>query len=236
MAKRIRRTHISIIINILIFICAFAGLVLACIFAKRDGYTHWLTKFLYFTQLSNIWIGLTSLTAAIALSRSHCPASHIARISIFKYIFTVSITITGIVFCTLLAPFADFEVWTLASILSHVVVPALSLTDFFTNELIAPPAFKHTFSALIPPAAYFVFAGILGALNVDFGRGDPFPYFFMDFHSEVGLFGFGYQDNGLPQFGTFYWLIFLLLFIYGLGWVFYKLIHLAKRKKQQADN
>jgi len=231
MTKKIRRTHITFIINILIFICAIAGFILACVFAKRDGYTHWATKFLYFTQLSNIWIGLTSLAAAIMLVRPSKSASRIRALSTFKYIFTVSIAITGIVFSTLLAPFADFEVWTLASILSHVVVPILSIIDFFTNELLAPPAFKHTFYALIPPAAYFVYAGILGACNVDFGRGDPFPYFFMNFHSDVGLFGFGYQENGLPEFGTVYWLIFLLLFIYVLGWAFYKLHCRIKRAK-----
>ena len=47
-----------------------------------------------------------------------------------------------------------------------------------------------------------------------------FPYFFMDFYSEVGLFGF--KASSPPQMGSFYWMLFFFAFIYGLSFLFFK--------------
>ena len=114
-------------------------------------------------------------------------------ISILKYIFTVSITITGVIFCSILAPFADFDIWAFASILTHVVVPLLSIFDFFTNKYIVKTTKKSKWLTFIPPLVYFVITSILCIMKIDFGRGDPYPYFFMDYYSEVGLDFFCYS-------------------------------------------
>lgn len=219
---------VSVGINFLIFASSFVGILLACIFAKRDGYTHWGTRFLYFTQQSNIWIGVTSLALAIVKLKGGASQKTKKVLGILKYIFTVSITVTGIIFCTLLAPFADFNIWSFSSILTHIVVPALSIVDFFTDKQLIKLEKRNVHLSILPPAAYFVVASILCLLKVDFGRGDPFPYFFMDFYSEVGLFGF--IAKWPPQIGAFYWFVFLSAFVYGLGFLYYKL-HLLIFKK-----
>ena len=226
MEKTIRKEKInkyfSIIINFLIFIFSALGCFLSYYFAKRDGYTHWLTRLLYFTQQSNLWIGITSLIFAIMIIRRGTTEKQIKVISILKYIFTVSITITGVIFCSILAPFADFDIWTFASILTHVVVPLLSIFDFFTNKYIVKTTKKSTWLTFIPPLVYFVITSILCIMKIDFGRGDPYPYFFMDYYSEVGLFGF--VAKWPPQIGSFYWFVFFFAFIYVLS-VIYRKIH-----------
>lgn len=220
--KQIKKI-LSVTLNLLIFAFSVVGILLACILARRDGYSHWYKRLYYFTQLSNIWIGVTSLVFAIMTVRN----KPLKTVGLFKYVFTVSITVTGIIFCVLLAPFADFNIWTFSSVLTHIVVPVLSVFDYFTNEDIVVEKPGRAFLTLIPPAIYFVFAGTLSLLGVDFGRGDTFPYFFMDFKSEVGLFGYNFE--GLPQLGTAYWIVFFLFFIYGLGLLYYKFKKLLEK-------
>jgi hypothetical protein len=74
---------------------------------------------------------------------------------------------------------------------------------------------RNLFYSIVPPLCYFAFAMLLGAFNVDFGRGEPFPYFFLNFKTEAGLFGF--VDGDLPQFGSMYWIILILCMILGLS-------------------
>ncbi len=222
-----------IALNILIFVFSVTGFFLSCYFANRDGYSHWLTRLLYFTQQSNLWIGITSLIFAIMLIKKERSPKTLKTISIFKYIFTVSITITGVIFCSLLAPFADFDIWTFASVLTHIVVPILSIFDFFTNKNIVKVDKKHVWYALFPILIYFVFASILCVLKVDFGRGDPYPYFFMNYYSEVGLFGF--MATQPPQMGSFYWFVFFFILIYLLSIAYYK-IHVFLLNKKEKEN
>jgi len=225
------KKYAPIILNGLIFLLAVTGFLLSCIFAKRDGYSHWLTRLLYFTQQSNLWIGVTSLVFAVMLRKGNMTQKQTQIMSLLKYIFTVSITVTGIVFCTLLAPFAEEGIWTFAGVLTHVAVPVLAVADFFLNEHIGQIKKKHIWLSMIPPALYFVFASILCVCKVDFGRGDPYPYFFMDYYSEVGLFGF--VGEWPPQIGSFYWFVFFFVFIYGLGTLYYKLhTYAAGRRKE----
>ena len=222
---------LPILLNLLIFALSVTGFFLSCYFAKRDGYSHWLTRLLYFTQLSNLWIGITSLVFAVMLMRGRATEGQRRTVSAFKYIFTVSITVTGIVFCSVLAPFADFNVWTFASILTHVAVPLLSIFDFFTDRQISRIDKAFVPLTLIPTFLYFLFTGILCLLRVDFGRGDPYPYFFMDFYSEVGLFGF--IAKWPPKIGSFYWFVFFLILIYLLG-VSYRGLH-ARLSRKRGD-
>lgn len=220
--------YFSIVLNFLIFVLSTTGFILSCVFAKKDGYYHWLTRLLYFTQLSNLWIGITSIILAIFLIKKSASEKSIRIISVFKFIFTVSITITGVIFCSFLAPFADFNVWNFASVLTHVIVPIISIVDFFTNRSIVELEKKHIWFTIIPPLIYFVFTSILCLLKIDFGRGDPYPYFFMDYYSEVGLFGF--VAEWPPQIGAFYWFIFLFGLVLALGLLYYKIHTRIKRK------
>ena len=224
-----KKELISFALNALVFLLSTVGIVIACLRAGVDGYSHWARRMLYFTQMSNIWIGATSLLHAVYIIREWRRGEK--RIPewlyVLKYVFTVSITVTGIIYCGLLAPFADYNVWSFSSILTHIVVPVLAIADLFVSRRDYKLSLKHSFTALIPPAAYFVFASILNLCGVDFGKGETYPYFFMDLNSPVGLFGFRFTDR--PEMGTVWWVLILLLLIYGLAYGYYKLYN-GKRK------
>ena len=193
---------ISFILKILLVCASLFGVLFSCIFAVRDGYSHFGRRLLYFTAQSNIWIGLTAL-ALLILRKDRARK----RAYVLRYVFTVSITVTGVVFCFLLAPFADesYHVWSFQSILTHVLSPLLAIADFFVDKTPFPLTRKHVFYTAIPPLVYFSTASFLEAFHVDFGRGVPYPYFFLNFRSPAGLFGF----SSVPPFfmGTFYWIL-----------------------------
>lgn len=213
--------YLPIVLNFLIFALSLVGCFLSCYFARRDGYTNWLRRLLYFTQQSNLWIGFTSLAFAVVLLKKNVSEKCLKIMSVLKYVFTVSITVTCLIFCFLLAPFADYNVWTFASVLTHVVIPVLAVLDFFTNKNIVRIDKKYVWYTLIPPLFYFAYTSVLCVLKVDFGRGDAFPYFFMNYYSEVGLFGFAATTP--PQMGSFYWIVFFFCFIYSLSLIYYKI-------------
>lgn len=219
-----------VVLNLAIALLALLGVLLACIFATRDGYSAWTRRMLYFTQQSNLWIAVASFAFAWVLLRSELNERHLRLAGLFKYIFTISITVTGIIFCALLAPFADFPMWYLSNVLTHVVVPVLAVFDFFADRWILPVRKRDAAYALIPLAAWLLFASILCLLRVDFGKGEPYPYFFMDFYSEVGLFG-AQAGGDRPQLGSFYWFLLFLLLSCGLCYTF-RAVHSTLWKKR----
>jgi len=227
------RKKVSIGLNFGVGIFATLGVVLALCFASKQGYTPWYTRLFYFTQQSNIWSGITAYVFAILslielLSKKRLVTK---ALHIIKYVFTVSITVTGIIFCALLAPFADFDVWYFSSVATHVIVPVLAIADFFVNDEFKELKHAHVYLALIPPAFYLIVSSILIVNQVDFGRGDPYPYFFLDFNSNAGFFGF-YHMGDLPEIGTAYWLIFMLIIFLGLATLYYRLQPNVKRKNR----
>jgi len=210
---------------------AFVGVIWSFFNASADGYSHWSKRLLYFTSLSNLWIALTFI-AILAAARSK-RLSDDTRVKnflhILKYVFTVSITVTGFIFCAVLAPGAgnvNYNAWTAASILTHVVVPALSIADFFVDTYRVKLVKRHILLTTVPPFLYSVFASVLCVLKVDFGRGEPFPYFFFNYYSPAGVFG---TSDVMPyKIGSFYWIVFILLVVIGVGALYRKIYNKNK--------
>ncbi|MBQ8762266.1 MAG: Pr6Pr family membrane protein [Clostridia bacterium] len=218
------RKTISYLIKILIVFTSLGGVVIGLFTYGDAGYSNWWDRLLYFTTQSNIWIGVTMLLIILSpIFKSKNKEKLTRRLYILKYIFTVSITLTGLVFCCMLAPFADetYKPWSLTSLLTHVFTPALAIIDWFLDNTHLILNKKHIFASLIPPALYVAFAVILGAFGVDFGRGDTYPYFFLNFNSAAGLFGFA--AGSPPEIGTVYWLVFLLCVILVISVLYAKL-------------
>lgn len=227
------RKRISFYLKWLITAVALVGVVLSFFNATADGYSHWSKRLLYFTSESNIWIALTCL--AILLFPHIKSISNSIRVKkslyVLKYIFTVSITLTGFIFCAVLAPGAEndnYNAWTAASIMTHVIVPGLSVVDFFLDDYNVLLTRKHMLYTAIPPFLYLIFASILGFMNVDFGRGDTFPYFFMNYKSPAGIFG---TSDVMPyRIGSFYWIVFMLLLILGISALYRKSYNKCQEK------
>ena len=223
------RKSISVTLKICIVATSLGGVLLSLITAQKDGYSHWARRLLYFTAQSNIWIGVITLFSLL-LPLFSSRKKHAEQVFILRYLFTVSITLTGLVFCGLLAPFAadyGFPTWNISSVLTHAVSPALSIAEFFIGEWEFVLQNKHVALRGIPPALYFATAFLLEFFRVDFGRGTPYPYFFMNFRSPVGVFGF----SSRPPFvmGTFYWFLLFPLLMYAIA-VLYKNLYNRKRK------
>lgn len=220
------RRKTSICLKLLISFVSIFGVVLSFFNANADGYSHWSKRLLYFTSESNIWIALSCIS--ILLLPYIKSASNSTRVKnslyVLRYVFTVSITITGFVFCAVLAPGAEndnYNAWTVASIMTHVLVPVLSIVDFFVDDYRIKLTGRHMIYTVIPPFLYLIFAGALGFMKVDFGRGDTFPYFFMNFNSPAGMFG---TSDVMPyKIGSFYWIIFILAIVISIAALYKKL-------------
>ena len=215
---------LSLVTKALLFVAMAAGLI-ACFFAKSFmGTGTVLIK--YFTIQSNLWIGIFDLILVfVGLKNISSGRYEFSTVPyILQLVFTVSITLTGCVFCFVLVPAmgnmdpairATVLGW--PQILLHVVVPLLAIID----QLVFTKPLKFNFRrfdflwTIIPPAYYTGFAVLGYNLNWDFGQGANYPYFFFNFGSPAGIFGFSKE---MPYFmGSFYWILVLAIFVLFVG-------------------
>ena len=212
------RKNLCVLLKLNVIIWSLLGVSICLITAKFDGYSHWSKRLLYFTNLSNIWIFLATLLTFLPLKNKIYTTLYTTR-----YIFTVAITLTGIIFCCLLAPHADesYHAWSMSGIITHVVVPLLAIADFFLDEKRVFIDKIQVFSCLIPGVIYTLLCTVLFFFKVDFGRGDNFPYFFFNYLSPAGLFGF---SRVFPyMIGSFYWILLIILTILLVAFLYAKI-------------
>ena len=223
----------SNIIKYLIVLTALGGTIYGFFTATRDGYSFWHKRLMYFTTQSNVWIGLIHLAIILlSFSKNAKNEKFIRSFYYCKYCFVVSIAMTGFVFCFLLGPFADqsYHPWSFYSILAHTITPVLAVTEFYLDEYKYNFTLKQLFGVLIAPIVYYTLAIILCVFRFDFGRGDPFPYFFLDIYSSVGLFGFA--PNPLTYMGTVWWILLFSIIMLGIGFLLMKTHHSSRKTKK----
>ena len=114
---------VSMLLELATAVCMVTGITLTS--RMGGGFMGGGTAFLYFTVQSNLWIGATCalffVLNAVTLAK---PSFLIPRVlHVIKFVFTVSITLTGIVFCGVLAPTLPGSFKSAANVLTHVVVP-----------------------------------------------------------------------------------------------------------------
>ena len=223
------RKVVSLVLKLIVFISALIGITLSAV-KSSEYFMGGHTVFMYFTIQSNILIALVCLIGFILLLSN----KEIKRWwYVFKFISTVSITLTGVVFCFVLAPTMGKNAWTLNNIFTHVVVPLTSVIDFFVIGIYASIKYKEALYVLIPPLLYLLYAGIGYILKFDFGMGQNYPYFFLNWGSKAGAFGF---TNELPFMGVVYWIILLLLFIIAIGYLYLLIIRISQKRLLNKTN
>jgi hypothetical protein len=226
----ISRNSLSVALKTLTILNAFVGIILSFVYASEEGYSSWYIRAAYFTLQSNFWIsGLMLFMLILPFTKLKVKEQ---TIYMLKFVFTVSITLTFIVFWTLLAPFAykeNYNPWSASSMTTHMFAPAFAIIDFFVDKKQIEVTKKHVFGSLLPPLAYFVFASVLCLFKVDFGRGDPYPYFFMDYYSAAGLFGYVEEPFVL---GTAYWIIIIMLVVLAVAAVLKAAYRAVKRRER----
>ena len=104
--------------------------------------------------------------------------------------------------------------WSITNVLTHVVVPLAAIADFFLIAGHGTWKKRDVLWGLIPPLAYVVYAGIGYARGWEFVRGVRYPYFFLNWGSPAGVFGF---SDSLPFLGCGWWILILLLLLVAVG-------------------
>lgn len=214
------RKTISTLNKIAVVILVMLALIFFS-FSEGDECASWAISLMYFTGQSNLWIFLVFLTLLIfTLLFRFGKVKIIPKfLYVLKFVATVCIAMTFSVFVFLIAPFAGnmYTPWSAYSVITHLLVPIIAIVDFYLDDYQIKYSNKHVLLSLIPPVVYFSIASILCVLRVDFGRGQAFPYFFMNFYSEAGVFGFKWGSP--PLIGSIYWFILLTVWFTGLAFL-----------------
>lgn len=199
--------------NLLIVIFAIAGVFLNLLEPNASKNT-----ILYFTTQSNIWMMLICLVMVFYdIFKIKVPKV----VYMIKYMFTVSIVLTGIVYNVILAPqygiyFGSFfKAYTVSVTILHVVVPLLGFVSYI---LFDEDPFKRRFNLLgcTMPMLYFLFIIVLSMVSTDDylfdglgGVQSRFPYFFLDYINN----GWFTLTSGMAKLGTFYWILIGLILV-----------------------
>ena len=218
----IKTRVISIILKAIVLISAFFVVFLSA-YASKDTFMGGSTVFMFFTIQSNIAIAIIAAVGAFFLIKNMYPGQiwHV-----IKFVGTVSITLTGVVFTFVLEQSLGEYAWNIRNILTHVVVPAVAISDFFVTGIYGNIRKYNVFFVSVPPLAYAVYAGFGYALGWEFAPGINYPYFFLNWGSSAGSFGF---CNTLPFMGTVWWILALLVFLIAIGYVYLLIINMTKK-------
>lgn len=204
---------ISYLLKIIVFVSAVVGTILSYL-GSQDSFMGGSRVFMFFTTQSNIAMAIISLIGFCYMIRARAAG---AVWQVVKFVGTVAITLTGVVFCFVLAPTLGDDSWNIQNILTHVVVPVFSVVDFFVVSTAFDIKKKSVFYVIIPPILYAIYAGIGYANNWQFVEGYNYPYFFLNWGSKAGAFGF---TNELPFMGTAWWILALFIFLIIVGYIY----------------
>jgi len=70
---------------------------------------------------------------------------------------------------------------------------------------------------IIPPLLYAIYASVGYVNGWEFVEGYNYPYFFLNWGSKAGAFGF---TNELPFMGTAWWILALFIFLMIVGYIY----------------
>lgn len=219
---------VSVLIKSLLIAIGTAGIISTAISA---GFMGGGTTFLYFTVQSNITIIL--VTAVFLIDEILVIRGKQSFINQFwlhlKLAFTVAITLTCIVFVTLLAPITGLSYFLSFNNFSlHLIVPILAVIDFFVFDFKIKIT-KFTFLAgTIMPLYYLVFFLIGRIFDFKYLDGSIAPYFFLDYEKN------GWFTINQDQLGVFYWILIMIAIvsIFGIVYSFLMTIRQKKTKLQ----
>lgn len=218
-------TVISLILKAIVVISVIVGTVLSAI-GGRAAFMGGRYVFMYFTIQSNLAIALICAIGFILLLRRKQIGN---AWFVIKFMGTIAISLTGLVFCFVLAPTLASKAWSVHNVLTHVVVPVLSVVDFFITGIRSKLKNRHIFFVMLPPLAYAIFAGIGYINNWHFSAKANYPYFFLNWGSPAGAFGF---TNELPYMGCGWWIIAILILLVLLGLLYLWVLKMIKKKSQ----
>lgn len=235
-----------------------AAAVAASIYGMIRMYDDWMF-FTYFTNISNILIDII-LVLFLVLDVKKLKGKEgksgkdrkNQKLYIIKYLFTISITLTFLVYLCILAPTSNAGFIQsyfrngAASFCVHFVTPVLAIIDFFLFDYEYQSTAKHAIYATIPPLCYVIFIVILAnGFGVRWEEGMMAPYNFINYGAKCGWFGFesGAVNSQTIGIGTTYMMIVLIIIFIVLGEMYllgknsrYKAINSKKAGKECKEN
>ncbi len=216
---------VTLFLRLIVVVSAALGVCLSA-YAAGETFMGGSRVFMFFTIQSNIAIALISLVGAVLLLSGTKPGGAWA---VIHFVGTVSITLTGAVFTFILAPTLGRGAWNLQNILTHVVVPAAAILDFLTVGACYDIRKRNVFWVTLPPAAYAVYAAVGYAAGWKFTEHTNYPYFFLNWGSPAGAFGFSRE---LPYMGCAWWILALLALLLAVGCLYLLITdRIRKRRK-----
>lgn len=220
-----KKQIIQLAIRLSLAIIGIVGIVITAVSGSFMGQNK---TFLYFTVQSNITIIAIELVFAVDALLQILGKKSFSNnaLLLIKYVFTVAITITFLVFAFILAPTLSASyLLSYGNFSLHFIVPILALVDFFIfNSDIKLTKVNCLLGAAMP--IYYVIFFLIGIpLGVTYLNGSRAPYFFLEYEK---LTWFRFTENG-P--GVIYWILILTIAIIGLCYLFYLFMRLRQKKQ-----
>ncbi len=163
--NRIRKLNIiSLIINYLLFIMTFGSWLY--MFFSQNGLlsSSGFESLKYFTVLSNLYLGITSLIVAICRTINIIKNKQDISIHVATLNFTgvIQVTITFLVVLCLLAPRSAqngnfFEPYMGANLFMHLIVPLVAILNYIFIEHTPKIRGRKLFYTVFPILAYGIF-------------------------------------------------------------------------------
>ena len=217
------RKKLSYVLKTVVVIAAVIGIVISALGGK-NSFMGGKVVLMYYTVQSNIAIAAVCALGMYLMHRNR----NVHNVwFVVKFVMTVAITLTGVVFCLILAPTMGIAAWNIQNILTHVVVPAAAIADLFVTGIYGDIRREHIIFITIPPLLYVIYAGIGFICNWQFGFGHNYPYFFLNWGSPLGVFGLSGQ---FPFMGTVWWILLLLAFLLVVGRLYVSVLDRLKAR------
>ena len=222
--SKVRRC-ISYTLKIIVVLSAAAGVFLSA-YAGRNSFMGGSRVFMYFTIQSNIAVALISLIGCCLMltKKKVGEAWHV-----IQFVGAVAITLTSVVFGFVLAPTLGVNAWNVQNTLTHVVVPIAAVADFLIVAYGEDIRKKNVIYVIIPPVLYAIYAAIGYVRGWDFALGINYPYFFLNWGSSAGAFGF---TKEMPYMGTAWWILALLIFLIIVGCCYLMIININRKNRR----
>ncbi len=217
------RKSLSIILKLITIISAVTGVYLSTV-ARHQSFMSGSRGYMYFTIQSNILIAMICAVGLALLIGNKKPGR---AWFVIKFVGTVSITLTGVVFAVLLAPLLGANAWSARNTLTHLVVPITAVADFFVIAKAEKIKRRDVIFVIIPPLLYAVYAAVGYVRGWEFATGTNYPYFFLNWGSPAGAFGL---SDELPFLGTVWWILILLFFLIGVGHVYRSVVYAMEKR------
>ena len=175
--------RIAIIASVIVGICLTP--------AARSSEQFW-----FFTIQTNLFIATIELILVVCQILNMCkiktPFAESKTFSFIRTLTTFFITITGLIYCFVLAPagiYFDGEplsvLFDARNVLLHVTVPIMSIVDHLFYCKKGDLKFKHAPIFLIYPIIYFAIVNLRVLFGgTPFVSGSYYPYFFLDPYLE----------------------------------------------------